>query len=74
MESIIAWIVDNKQWLFEGGGVALLTGLVFLIRMLFKKKSKSDRTFQKQQSGKNSTNIQVGHDLIVSAEKLSKKE
>jgi hypothetical protein len=55
------WLVDNKEWVFSGIGVALLAALVNFIFL------KWNRSFlsQKQKSGKNSTNYQAGGDINV---------
>jgi hypothetical protein len=47
------WIIQNKEWLFSGIGVLIIT-------LFIKKSSKPKKIKQKQKSGANSTNIQVG--------------
>ena len=52
------WIIENKEWLFSGIGIVLLS----LLLKFFLKKRKEKSIKMKQKSGKNSTNIQVGGD------------
>lgn len=51
------WITQNKEWIFSGIGVFII-GLIFAVykKQKFKK--------NKQKSGANSTNIQIGRDFI----------
>ena len=44
---MITWITENKEWLFSGIGVIILSGVFVLIRYIFfgkKKESESKRT------------------------------
>lgn len=52
------WLSQNKDWIFSGVGVFFL-GLVFAF---FQKSKGKKRIKQKQKSGSNSTNIQIGGD------------
>lgn len=51
------WIIDNKEWIFSGVGISILS---ILIRLFTKRKTKN--ITMKQKSGANSTNIQIGGD------------
>lgn len=53
------WILDNKEWLFSGIGVLIIS--VFL-GFIFRKKTDIKQT---QKSGKNSTNYQSGRDINI---------
>jgi len=54
------WILDNKEWIFSGVGVAI----VLLGIKIFKKPSHKGKNIKlKQKSGSNSTNIQIGGDF-----------
>ena len=53
------WIIDNKEWVFSGVGVFVLS----LAVTLFLKKGAS--TKQVQKSGKNSTNSQSAGDINI---------
>lgn len=55
MSDIWQLIVDNYQWVFSGIGVVFIAGVFAFI-----KKKNSSKISQKQTSGDNSTNIQVG--------------
>lgn len=53
------WIVNNKEWLFSGIGVVLIStilGFVFL---------KKGGISQTQKVGKNSTSYQSARDIII---------
>jgi hypothetical protein len=49
------WIINNKEWIFSGAGVAIIS---LIIGLLLKNKS----TKMKQKSGKDSINIQINGD------------
>jgi hypothetical protein len=53
------WIIDNKEWIFSGAGIFILT----LIIGVFVKKSSTSKQIQK--SGSNSTNYQAGGDIKI---------
>lgn len=53
------WIIDNKEWLFSGLGIFLIT----LIIGIFKKRGSSNS--QSLKSGSNSTNVQAKGDVNV---------
>ncbi len=58
------WIINNKEWIFGGIGVAVISAIISLVVALFKRKPK--KTFDMiQKSGHNSTNIQIGGDCNV---------
>lgn len=53
------WVLENKEWLFSGAGIFLLSllfGLVARKKVGFK---------QNQKSGKSSTNYQAGGDINI---------
>jgi hypothetical protein len=52
------WLLHNKEWIFSGIGVFVL-GLVITF---FNKPARRRKIKQRQKSGANSTNIQVGGD------------
>lgn len=53
---VIEYLIDNKEWIFSGIGVAVISW--FLLR-------KSTGSTMSQKGGKGSTNIQVGGDYSV---------
>lgn len=63
LETVIAWIDQNKDWFFEGLGVAVLSGIAWAMWTLFFKGTGNPT--QTINSGNNSTNIQVGQDLKI---------
>lgn len=56
------WIINNKEWLFSGIGVVVLTGIISLLIKNIKGKQKD---YQIINSGDKSTNIQGGKDVKV---------
>lgn len=59
MSDALAWVIDNKEWIFGGVGVAVVTGVIALLRR------RQNGVTQKQTSGANSTNVQAGRDINV---------
>jgi membrane protein implicated in regulation of membrane protease activity len=66
--AIINWLSSNKEWIFSGIGVAVISTIVALFFRRYQIKKK-----QIQKSGNNSINIQVGGNLNLSS-KESKDE
>lgn len=54
------WIIENKEWIFSGIGIFIL-GII--INFFIKKNSRSFS--QRQKSGDNSTNIQIGGNVEI---------
>ncbi len=58
---MLEWIIENKEWLFSGIGVVILTGI---IGWIFRKRSKETSSYSVHQvhsgSGDN-----VGRDKII---------
>jgi hypothetical protein len=59
MGDIARFVIDNKEWIFSGIGVAAISTLVWLFR---RKRGTSLRQIQK--SGDHSFNVQAGRDSI----------
>jgi hypothetical protein len=59
LSDALTWVIDNKEWIFGGIGVAAITGVIALL-----KRRQNDHT-QRQRSGANSTNLQAGGDINV---------
>lgn len=59
------WVLENKEWLFSGLAIALITLPISIARGTFTKKKNS----LIQKSGNNSTNIQVNGDLNIKSHK-----
>lgn len=64
MEESVAWVIDNKEWLFSGVGLVVV---VCLVRLIFKKKYASST--QTIRSGDSSTNVQAGRDVTIGTKK-----
>ena len=60
METFSDLLIQNKEWLFSGGGIALLA---WIGRILFTKRNASSE--QTISSGDNSKNIQAGRDVNI---------
>jgi predicted tellurium resistance membrane protein TerC len=55
---IIEWIIANKEWIFSGIGVLVIT---IVLNLIFRKKSEK----QIQKSGRNSKNYQAGNNITI---------
>ena len=64
MEALSAWVIDNKEWLFSGGGIVLLA---WLGRIFFKRMQASSA--QTIRSGDSSNNVQAGRDVNIGTKK-----
>lgn len=64
MDVIITFIIDNKEWLFSGVGIVVIT---LICRFFFKKRQAAPA--QSIQSGDGSTNIQSGGDVSINIDK-----
>lgn len=53
------WILDNKEWLFSGIGVLIISAIIGLI---FRNKNNINQT---QKAGKNSTSYQAAGDIVI---------
>lgn len=60
MENFVAWVIDNKEWLFSGVGLVVVA---WVGRLIFKKTCTSST--QTIRSGDSSTNIQAGRDIHI---------
>ncbi|MET4000604.1 hypothetical protein [Marinobacterium sp. MBR-109] len=67
MTDIIRWIVDNKEWLFSGAGVAVLVWLGNMLR-----KNNVTSSTQKIRTGEKSTNYQAGRDIHIGNKQATK--
>ena len=64
IEPVLKWIYDNKEWVFSGVGVAIVTVLVS--SLLLNKRRNSPG--QNQESGKASVNLQAARDINIQSE------
>jgi hypothetical protein len=63
MDSAIAFLSDNAEWLFSGLGVTLVGAIGWMFRRWF---VPHDGGRQSQVSGSNSVNIQIGGNVSTS--------
>lgn len=64
MEKFVAWVIDNKEWLFSGAGLVVVA---WMGRLIFKKRCASST--QTIRSGDSSTNVQAGRDVNIRTKK-----
>lgn len=64
MKDFVAWVIDNKQWLFSGAGLVVVA---WMGRLIFKKRYASST--QSIRSGDSSTNVQAGRDVNIATKK-----
>ncbi|HEA30194.1 MAG TPA: hypothetical protein ENH91_09400 [Leeuwenhoekiella sp.] len=55
---MIDWIIENKEWLFSGIGVLLIS---LILKLIFRKRKPE----QIQKGGKNSKNYQAGKNIKI---------
>lgn len=62
---MINWIMENKEWLFSGLGILIITSIFGVIKFsLNKNKDKDNRgqcINQRQNGGEGSINVQIGN-------------
>lgn len=64
MKQAIEWIVDNKEWIFSGIGIVVLSIVAnALLRVFYK--GKEPFPSQRINSGKNSNNYQAARDIQI---------
>ena len=68
LEELVAWVIDNKQWLFSGAGLMVI---VWMGRLIFKKSVSSSQTIR---SGDSSASIQAGRDVSIGTTKRNDVE
>lgn len=54
---MVAWIVNNKEWIFGSAGV--VSAMVAIVTLFRRREGSS----QSQTSGANSSNVQAGRDI-----------
>lgn len=64
MEDFVAWVINNKEWLFSGVGLVVVA---WVGRLVFKKTYASST--QTIRSGDSSTNVQSGRDVNIAMKK-----
>lgn len=69
MDSIISWFIQNKNWLLSGIAVSVPLAI---LGWLFARKFRQQ--VQKQRSGSESTNIQIGGNVNITEHKADKND
>ena len=57
-EAIWSYVLDNKEWIFSGIGIFIITMFFAIFR---RKKADGHKISQKQKSGDSSVSIQIGN-------------
>jgi hypothetical protein len=66
---ITTWVIENKEWLFSGAGLA---AIVWIGRFFCKKRyATSTQTIR---SGGKSINVQAGRDINIGSQKTKNNE
>lgn len=65
MEDFVAWVIDNKEWLFSGVGLVVVA---WVGRLIFRRTYASST--QTVRSGDSSTNVQAGRDVNIATKKM----
>jgi len=62
MSAAWRWVLENKEWVFSGAGVAVVAALVALLK---RRPRQGAGVSQKQQTGDGCINTQVGGDYVA---------
>jgi len=58
---MINWLINNKEWIFGGIGIAIISVILGVIKFIIKSKNDgSTKIIQKQHNGCNSKGTQIG--------------
>ena len=71
MESIFDFLISNKEWMFSGVGVAVLS---LLISGILGRAKKSNNIIQQKNITRGNLNIQMGRDVNINIGNNSDKE
>lgn len=72
MNSIVKWVIDNKEWVFSGVGVAIAG---FIIGLILKKRvSGGENIKMTQKSGRNSFNYQSAGTMNINVPQKKENE
>lgn len=63
MGEYVDWIAENKEWLFPGIGITVITGITWVLRYLFRRKKAPSS--QNIDAGAGSTIVQAGRDVEI---------
>jgi len=69
LDKYITWIINNKEWLFSGAGLAIL---IWIYRLIIKKNKALFS--QKIRAGASSANVQAGRDINIAIKKKNDVE
>jgi len=61
---MLDYIANNKEWIFSGIGVFLLSITVTLVISLIRRRNR-EASLQRQQSGSHSVNVQTHGDVTI---------
>ena len=60
INNIIAWIINNRDWVFSGIGVTIFLGVIAFFRKFLGKKADSEKNIKIEQKSKGQNNTQIG--------------
>lgn len=60
MQEIIDWLSENREWVFSGIGITVLTSVMAIAKSILGKRKKSDSTIIVKQINKGKHNTQIG--------------
>lgn len=61
IDKIIAWVIENREWIFSGIGVTILIGIIGFIRKIITKDSNNKKiiSIEQKNEGQNATQIGI---------------
>ena len=60
INTVINWIIENKEWVFSGIGVTVLLGVSTFFRKIFCRKSDDGKYIKIVQKNEGQNNTQIG--------------
>lgn len=63
------FLIDNKQWIFDGIGVTVLVGAIWVIRRAWVRRQAGENATQYQKTGAFSKNTQIGSITVTEKER-----
>ncbi len=60
MEAILKYLIYNKEWIFSGLGIFIISGIISLIKFIINRNKKALEKTMKQINNDNSSGTQIG--------------
>ena len=61
LKDIFDFLLQNKEWIFSGIGVFILSGIILILRYLVNKKSKADKSNFEKVTSRETDNMKNSH-------------